>query len=932
MNKQAMKELLDWHERQLQVRPNQDEWEAERLTRTLIDSLYERFAYQHAPGPASDRVSPGGELAAILDRYPYTAAENAPTQEAEALDPSLLGCLFEKLLSRSAAGKTPGATAGNKSDNGASRSVRVRTGTFYTSEEIARYMAERSLAAYLRERLLPAYDALPDLDADLHRLLSGDDRSFQWEQASSEIVRLLGACAIFDPACGSGAFPLAVLHVMTRTLRKLDPDLKMWRQVQLRKAEEIEDREDRMAAIAEIDRVFSCGQSDFARKYFLIRGCLYGVDIQPVAVRICRMRLRLSLFSDDDRRFGCSSGMEASYPELDLSSRLIAANLLIPLEEPAPCSESENTEILKLRDRLMRIRRRLSCTETGDSGPESLPRLRQDEQAFSARLREALTGCGYGSDNARRLADWNPYDADSAASFFDKDWMLGIRDGFDIVIGNPPYLGERKNKAVFRAVQMSPTGKYYLGRMDYFYFFFHVGIDILREAGIGAYITTNYYLTALGARKLREDLRERTTLLEMVNFNDARIFAGAAGQHNLITLFRKSRQEAPARVKVIGTRGILSGDELSRQLQPDRSDLLVAQSELWDGEESYLRLGGQTGGGGLPINRALDLLKQASTDVLGNLCRPLIGLESSLDEVYVADLDFFREIVRDEREWAYIKPFFKNSDIARYKVAETTNRYILYLHEQVPDIRALPGIYRYLQAHEERIKGRMGANLRGAYRRGNWWVLNTPRLDMNFEDEKIVTPYRSNTLRFALTSEPWYASRDVYYIVKRAPGVSLHYILALLNSRLYYQWLYHRGKRKGEMLELYAKPLREIPIKLVDAAGQRPFVQMAKLATFAAADPDPGKLAVVGRVLDALVFELIYGDHMRERGIAAAAWIEADLRDVLGERDFASLTGELQVCSLEELNRRWSNPDGEICRRMDRFADRSPDLLKPILD
>lgn len=926
MNKRAMKELLEWHDRQRQVLPVPDDRAAERLTRQLIDSLYERFVNPHAPGPdgdgsVGDPASPGGQLAAILDRYRFKAAENAPTREEEALDPSLLGSLFENLLARSSSGNS-------------SRSLRDRTGTYYTSSEIARYMAKRSLAAYLRERLSTGFGTLPDLGADLHRLFAdGDDQPSRLEQVRREAVRLLGACAVFDPACGSGAFPLAVLHVMTGMLRKLDPDLTIWRRVQLRKAEQIADFADRRAAISEIDRVFSRERPDFARQYFLIRDCLYGVDIQPMAVRICRMRLLLSLYSEEDRGSGRTWGRGAEYPELDLYSRFVSANLLIPLDKPASSPESEDPILLSLRERLMRARRRLSLAEPAgpDLDSESLPKLQAAERALSVRLRDALIGHGYGAGDAQRLADWSPYETDVAASFFDKDWMLGMRNGFDIVIGNPPYLGERKNKADFRAVQRSLTGKYYLGRMDYFYFFFHVGIDILREAGIGAYITTNYYLTALGARKLREDLRNRATLLEMVNFNEARIFAGAAGQHNLITLFRKGRLETCARVKEIGTRGILSGDELSRRLQPDRSDLLIAQSELWDGEESYLRLGGQAGGG-LPINRALDLLKRASTDDLGRICRPLIGLESSLDEVYTADLAFFRGIVQEDAEWAHIKPFFKNSDIGRYRAADRTNRYVLYLHEQVPNIRALPGIYRYLQLHEERIKGRKGANLRGAYRRGNWWVLNTPRLDMDFEDEKIVTPYRSKTTRFALTSKPWYASRDVYYIVRQASDVSLHYILALLNSRLYYQWLYHRGKRKGEMLELYAKPLREIPIKRIDAAGQRPFIQLAKLAALVAADPDPGKLGEVQRAIDALVFELIYGEHMRERGIDTAAWIQADLREVLGECDFESASEERQADQLRELCRRWSNPDGEVRRRMERFADRSPDILKPILD
>ena len=91
---------------------------------------------------------------------------------------------------------------------------------------------------------------------------------------------------------------------------------------------------------------------------------------------------------------------------------------------------------------------------------------------------------------------------------------------------------------------------------------------------------------------------------------------------------------------------------------------------------------------------------------------------------------------------------------------------------------------------------------------------------MDFKDEKIVTPYRSKNLRFALSNEEWYASRDVYYIVKKNKDINLKYILGLLNSKLYYTWYYNRGKRKGDMLELYAKPLKETPIYLADVVNQ----------------------------------------------------------------------------------------------------------------
>ena len=146
--------------------------------------------------------------------------------------------------------------------------------------------------------------------------------------------------------------------------------------------------------------------------------------------------------------------------------------------------------------------------------------------------------------------------------------------------------------------------------------------------------------------------------------------------------------------------------------------------------------------------------------------------------------------------------------------------------KKIADITSLKGIWKYLKDNETAIKGRKGANLRGAYRRGNWWVLNTPRLDMDFAEEKIVTHYRTKSLRFALSLEPWYASRDVYYITKSKPDIALKYVLALLNSSLYYQWFYHRGKRKGDTLELYAKPLKEVPIKEVSLEEQKPFIDL----------------------------------------------------------------------------------------------------------
>ena len=107
--------------------------------------------------------------------------------------------------------------------------------------------------------------------------------------------------------------------------------------------------------------------------------------------------------------------------------------------------------------------------------------------------------------------------------------------GFDLVIANPPYIGEKNNKHVFQSIGLTKFGqRFYQGKMDLFYFFFHLGLDLLRDGGILHYITTSYYITATGAAKLRDDICTRSDILQMLNFGELRVFESAAGQHNLL--------------------------------------------------------------------------------------------------------------------------------------------------------------------------------------------------------------------------------------------------------------------------------------------------------------------------------------------------------------------------------------------------------------
>src|SRR5207302_1842120 len=114
--------------------------------------------------------------------------------------------------------------------------------------------------------------------------------------------------------------------------------------------------------------------------------------------------------------------------------------------------------------------------------------------------------------------------------------VLDQHGGFDVVIANPPYLGEKGNKDTFRLIAASPWGsRYYKRKMDLFYFFFHLAMDLAKNNGSVCFITTSYWITADGALKLRSDIKDRGALLQLLNLGELKLFASAQGQHNMIT-------------------------------------------------------------------------------------------------------------------------------------------------------------------------------------------------------------------------------------------------------------------------------------------------------------------------------------------------------------------------------------------------------------
>jgi adenine-specific DNA-methyltransferase len=215
-----------------------------------------------------------------------------------------------------------------------------------------------------------------------------------------------------------------------------------------------------------------------------------------------------------------------------------------------------------------------------------------------------------------------------------------------------------------------------------------------------------------------------------------------------------------------------------------------------------------------------------------------------------------------------ILPLFKNSDIHKY-VCETRTQYSLidlsWPGDRELDLSLVPNLIGHLSKYRTILEGRKeNANgLDKAIAKGIWWPMSVRR-KLDFSQEKVVAPQRSRTNVFGYNDGPWYTSADVYFITRKDLAYNLKYVLALLNSKLYFVWLYHKGKRKGEMLELYQKPLSEIPIKRIPQPDQERFIALVDGILQATSQSTTADTSGLEREIDELVYDL-YGLTRAER-------------------------------------------------------------------
>ena len=696
--------------------------------------------------------------------------------------------MFENLLA--AYNPETGATA------------RKQTGSFYTPREIVNYMVDEALIACLKTKLETALPSAKDVEIRLRHLFAYNNQPHQFTAPEVDaLIAAIDSLKSLDPAVGSGAFPMGILHKLVFILGKLDPRNEKWKERQIARvrdtmatAEKIEDATARERALSELEQqitgiseAFEHNELDYGRKLYLIENCIYGVDIQPIAVQIAKMRFFISLIVD--QKINDAQPNRGVRPLPNLETKFVAANTLIAVERKEHQADflTEDTaahqKLKDLRQQLTTVRQRHFLART----PASKTKCRQQDQALREKMSGLLQSAGLSAAQSRQLATWNPYDQNASANFFDAGWMFGITEGFDISIGNPPYV-RIQTLTQTDAEQAGWLKEHYAsarkGNYDLYVVFVERGLQLLQPHGQLAFILPHKFFNAQYGEPLRKLLADGRHVRHVVHFGDQQVFPGATNYVCLLFL---------AHAGAAACRWVRADDLPAWLVELQAPEIAILAERVTIAEWNFA----------VGKNAGLFEKLQKMPVKLGDVANIFVGLQTSADDVYIMNFvsetpkTFTLESKALEQNWTFEKdllyPVVSGTDVSPFAPLPS-RQFILFPYRvqnenaELISLKTLsdswPRTAEYLLKNKKRLEERE----KGSFK-GNCWHRFGRSQNLGIQNRgKLCVPRLVEYLHAApdFEGKHFLDNVDVGGLTFKHSGSKhdLAYLLALLNSRL----------------------------------------------------------------------------------------------------------------------------------------------------
>ena len=728
-----------------------------------------------------NRLFDPGDTDSILgffNGYNFTIAENVAGDEDVAVDPEMLGKVFENMLAADERGQS---------------------GTFYTPRGIVQFMCSEVLSRYLADETgmsLEVLQKLIDYDPDLP---DSEFNQLMTPQQTKSLKQAIASIKVLDPAVGSGAFPLGMMQVILNV---------------------------RQAVARREGMKVSRGSLTISQwKRDIIANNLYGVDIKPEAIEIAKLRMWLSLVVDIpniedveplpnlDYKLMCGDSListihgEQLIPDptktqqgmLAVTPIQIAIAPLLELEKRYFDVQTEERH--QLREQILEAEANVFRVAVSDRQQYWLGKQKELETEIKTmKGKVSRTQEKERKKIADKLTNLAKFaseveSGERSLNFF--QYHLHFRDvfeakgGFDVVIGNPPYVRQEAIKGLKPV--LSQEYECYTGVADLYVYFYERGFSLLKSGGHLTYISSNKYFRAGYGEKFRQFLGEKATVDVLIDFGDAPVFEAIA-YPSIILVSRAKPDNHQARVLnwEIGQ----SVDEFASVFK--KNSFLILQKELtadgWRLESPA-------------VLRLLDKLRAAGTPfgeyVNGKIC---MGIKTGCNKAFVVDRSTRDRLIAEHPSSAdVIKPFLRGKDVKRWQLKDA-DIYIIFINRGF-SIDKYPTIKSYLESYREPLSNRATVHTHP------WYELQQPQegIYSYFNLPKIVYPDIYEHQSFTFDSQGFYTANTVYFI-----STEESWLCGLLNSQLV-EWFYSQisNKVKGGYLRAFTDYMKQIPIPTV---------------------------------------------------------------------------------------------------------------------
>ncbi len=652
------------------------------------------------------------------------------------------------------------------------------------------------------------------------------------------MLKKLKQIKVLDPAIGSGAFPMGVLHELVDLRQHLGDTTEL---VKLKKE--------------------------------IIENSIYGIDIEPSAVEIAKLRFWLSIVVDEDTPTPLPN---LFYKIMVGNSLLETVNGFDPLDMQDSSLFGDKYKIGTLQDKFHAYYKEWDNTKKSEIQDEINAiidevldsKLREHEASIESYVKNAdifsfdkkatnmLAKC-HEDINLLEKVQQRP----TTELFFYKLYFAEVMNagGFNVIIGNPPYIKEYTSKSVFERMHDLEC---YQGKMDLWYLFACKGIDLLQDNGILSYIATNNWVSNAGASKFRNKVLQETQIKEFIDFGDYKVF-DTAGIQTMIMFLHKTKDNAKYSCdysKVIDKN--LDKSELinilEKKINPKfsifksivESDKLMNQSITFlESSKSFI----------------LDKIENNRNFILGDK-EVAQGIVGAPDKAFIVQEEDYNSF--NDEEKIYLKSFHTNA--GKY-IANKTNKYIFYsTRKNIASMVDLPNLDEKMIPFLEQLKNRREVKS-GQLK---YFHLQWSRNEKFFlKGSKIICATRTTSSSCTYTEDEFYGSRALNFI--KTDRINLKYLTCILNSKLANFWLKYKGKLTGDLLQVDKSQLLNIPIKNIEKT--KPFETIVDYILLLKKEDDKKyqfEIDFFERLIDIMVYELYFEKEIHDQGYGVLELVE----------------------------------------------------------